>query len=154
MHFDCPYLSHPFGHHVSNLDGRTILESCNLEGTTSATCWGTMIYGNVTSTESTAIDIATIPYGGFQAVHVTATETGRVAASTGASASAPAATVTNTSTGASTGTTSQSTNTATSAAAAASTTASHSTNAAGPVMTGNALWVAGGAAAALALVAV
>lgn len=135
---------------------RTISQTCKLDGTTSATCWATVVSGTMTSSESDSIGIATIPYGGFQAVHVTATQTSGAAASTGASASASTATSTSSgsgsnTTGASTATASQSGKSATSAA---STTTSHSSNAAMPMMTGNGLWVAGGAAAALALVAV
>ncbi|GLI79200.1 hypothetical protein PoHVEF18_007528 [Penicillium ochrochloron] len=146
--------------YTMSYDDETISQSCKLEGTTSAACWGAITSGTMTSTESTSFDIATIPYGGFQAVHVTATQTGDAAASTGASASAPTATMTktttssasgSTTTGTSTGTASQSGSTGTSTA---SSSASHSSNAAMPMMTGNALWVAGGAAAALALAAV
>ncbi|KAJ5369231.1 uncharacterized protein N7496_008991 [Penicillium cataractarum] len=134
----------------------TISQTCKLDGTTSATCWATVVSGTMTETESDSIGIATIPYGGFQAVHVTATQTGGAAASTGASASASTATSTSTgsgstTTGTSTGSASQSGKTSTSAA---STSASHSSNAAIPMMTAHGLWVAGGAAAALALVAV
>ncbi|OOQ86800.1 hypothetical protein PEBR_19653 [Penicillium brasilianum] len=135
-------------------DSEKIAETCKLDGTTSATCWATVVSGTSTSSESETFGIATIPYGGFQAVHVTATQTGGAAASTGASASASTASSTgsgSTTTGTSTGTASQSGKTATSAA---STTASHSSNAAMPMMTGNGIWVAGGAAAALALIAV
>ncbi|KAF3392555.1 hypothetical protein F1880_008836 [Penicillium rolfsii] len=144
--------------YTMSYEEESVSESCKLDGTTSATCWGAIASGTVTSTESSSFNIATIPYGGFQAVHVTATETGEASASTGASASAPTATVTTTTTSSAsttaetaTGSASQTTHTGTSAA---TTSASHSSNAAMPMMTGNALWVAGGAAAALALVAV
>ncbi|KAJ5897084.1 uncharacterized protein N7473_006483 [Penicillium subrubescens] len=144
--------------YTMSYEEETISQSCKLEGTTSAFCWGAITSGTVTSTDSTSFGIATIPYGGFQAVHVTATQTGDASASTGASASAPTATMTkttasigSTTTATSTGTASQTGSTGTSTA---STSASHSSNAAMPMMTGNALWVAGGAAAALALVAV
>lgn len=131
-----------------------------MEGTTSADCWATIVAGGSTSSFSTGVGVATIPYGGFQAVHVTATQTDGISASTGALASASTATMTTASTGSasttagtSTGTAPQSQSDKTSSATASST-ASHSSNAAMPMMTGNALWVAGGAAAALALAAV
>lgn len=104
---------------------------------------------------STAIDVASIPYGGFLPVHVTATEDGGAAASTGASASATTATATATSTGTSTGSATSVTGTGSESSAAPATTShTESTNAAMPKITGNARWVAGGAAAALALVVV
>jgi cobalamin biosynthesis Mg chelatase CobN len=105
---------------------------------------------------STAVDVASIPYGGFLPVHVTATEDGGAAASTGASVSATTASATTgTSTGTSTGSATVVTGTGSeSSAATAAASQTESTNAAMPKITGNARWVAGGAAAALALVVV
>lgn len=110
-----------------------------------------MAQDGTTSSTSTDFDVASIPYGGFMAVHVTATQTGGVAASTGASASASTAA----STGVSTSATTTGTGTA-SETKTAGATASHtqSTNAAMPKMTGNARLFAGGAAAALVLAVV
>lgn len=84
--------------------------------------------------------VSDIPYGGFQAVHVTATQTA------GAGAGASATTTTATSKG---------TTTTANGAGNSSMTASKtdSTNAAMPMITGNARWAVGGAAAlALAVV--
>ncbi|KAJ6127426.1 hypothetical protein N7523_003038 [Penicillium sp. IBT 18751x] len=140
-------------------DTESVTENCKFQGTTRATCWANIISDGSSSSLSTAFDVTSIPYGGFMPVHVTATETGGAAASTGASVTATTATATGTSTGTSAGTSTGSAATLTgtvseSSTATASSTKTESTNAAMPRMTGNARWVAGGAAAALALVVV
>ncbi|KAJ5126168.1 hypothetical protein N7448_005479 [Penicillium atrosanguineum] len=136
-------------------DSETVSEDCKFQGTTRATCWANIVSDGSSSSMSTAFDVTSIPYGGFMPVHVTATESGGAAASTGASVSATTATATGTSTGTSTGSATTLTSTGSdSSTATASSSKTESTNAAMPKMTGNARWVAGGAAAALALIAV
>lgn len=110
-----------------------------------------MVVDGTTSSMSTAVDVSSIPYGGFIPVRVTATQTGGVTASTGASASASTAASTGTSTNSATTITGTSSGSNTATAVSSQT---QSTNAAMPKMTGNARWVAGGAAAALALAVV
>lgn len=112
-------------------------------GTTRAACSLSFLEDGKTSHVTETVQIATIPYGGYQAVHITATQTG-ASATTGDSASASTAT--------STGSSSTTTNTA--ASASAEKTQSTSTNAALPAVTGNAQWAIGGVAAALALAVV
>ncbi|KAJ5088385.1 hypothetical protein N7456_012001 [Penicillium angulare] len=133
-------------------EDETIVETCTVEGTVSAACWAVEYAASTTATISTEAAIASIPYGGFMAVHVTATETGGSSATTGASVSAT--TAASTASG-STGTASESTGTASQSSNSASATpegTSTSSNAGMPMMTANPLWVAGGAAA-LALAA-
>lgn len=104
-----------------------------------------------TAAMTSAIDIASIPYGGYMPVHITATETAGASASTGASASPTTASPTTTL--AKGTTTLTGTVTSTSSASAASASTSDSSNAAMPMVTGHARWVVGGAAAlALAVV--
>lgn len=119
----------------------TINQACDLMGTTRAACTASYVASGRTSLISETVNIATIPYGGYQEVRITATQTG-ASATTGDSASASTAT--------STGTTA----TDTASSASAQKTESTSTNAALPAVTGNAQWAVGGAAALLALLAV
>ncbi|KAJ5595190.1 uncharacterized protein N7459_001398 [Penicillium hispanicum] len=124
-------------------ENSTITQSCVLQGTTQATCEGSMSGSDGGTTISTAFKVSDIPYGGFQAVRVTATSLPG-SASTGASPSATTATSTD---GAVVTTTS----------APASTNGAEkteSTNAAIPMVTGNARWAAGGVAAMMALAAI
>ncbi|KAJ5216426.1 uncharacterized protein N7498_002833 [Penicillium cinerascens] len=138
-------------------DNQTISQTCNFQGTTHANCEWTEWQDGATSVSSTDFDMASIPYGGSMAVHITATQTGGVAASTGASASAStaASTTAPAGTGMSTSSTTIAIGTA-SETKTASATASHtkSSNAAMPKITGNARLFAGGAAAALVLAVV
>lgn len=122
----------------------SLTQSCRLQGTTFASCGATVDSSGSTSTLHSTITVSNIPYGGFQAVHVTATQT--AGAGTGAGAGTSATTATATSTG---------TTTTTNGSGSSSMTASKtgSTNAAMPMITGNARWAVGGAAAlALAVV--
>ena len=115
------------------LPGRTVTESCKLQGTTHANCGATVYESGSTSAMTTAFDVASIPYGGFQPVTVTATLPGEGSASTGASASATTASAT------------QATATGTKATDTAAT--STNTNAALPMLAGKTCWTAGAVAA-------
>ena len=134
-----------------------ISQECDLQGTTRAACSVSYNAGSMTSTFSTAVDIATIPYGGYQEVRITTTSTG-AAATTGASVATSTASSTGTSSssssGSSSGSGSATASSATGTAATTSAQTSESTNAAMPAVTGHAHWAVGGAAAALALAAV
>ncbi|KAJ5182640.1 hypothetical protein N7492_000256 [Penicillium capsulatum] len=119
-------------------DDFSVNQACDLKGTTSAACSASYVDGGKTSQISTEIAVASIPYGGYQEVRLTATETG-ASATTGASGSATTATATATTAG-------------TAASTSAEKTESTSTNAALPAVTAKAPWAVGGVAAALALV--
>lgn len=115
-----------------------------LHGTTQATCEGSISGSDGASTISTAFQVSDIPYGGFQAVHVTATSSLPGSASTGASPSATTATPTDDAV-----TTTTSTSASTTGAGQTG-----STNAAVPMVTGNARWAVGGLAGMMALAAI
>ncbi|KAJ5485539.1 hypothetical protein N7539_005527 [Penicillium diatomitis] len=135
----------------------TIEETCRFEGRTFAACTGLFKSGDSTSSLITTINPATWPTNYWVPVHVTATETGAVAPTTDASALASSPSMTRAS-AASTGTStwtssSQGTATETNATSASKATPT-SSNAAMPAMTDTAVWLVGGAAAALAMAVV
>lgn len=100
-----------------------------------------MISDGSTSALTTGIDIKSMPYGGFRAIHITATETGNASPSTGATASAlPAASTT------ALANPTNVTGTASSTSSVAATTTSPS-NAAMRMVTGNVRWMVGGTVA-------
>ncbi|KOS36498.1 hypothetical protein ACN38_g12760 [Penicillium nordicum] len=128
------------------MDDITMAESCKYDAT-SARCNATFEKHGTTSSWNSAVAISEIPGGALMPVTITATGTDRASATTGASVSASTAASTSGATGTSTaGGSSDS-------SSAAATSQTESGNAAMPMITGNARWVAGGAAAALALVA-
>ncbi|KAJ5932204.1 hypothetical protein N7516_006693 [Penicillium verrucosum] len=128
------------------MDDITMAESCKYDAT-SARCNATFEKHGTTSSWNSAVAISEIPGGALMPVTITATGTDSTSATTGASVSASTAASTSGATGTSTaGGSSDS-------SSAAATSQTESGNAAMPMITGNARWVAGGAAAALALVA-
>ncbi|KAI2787959.1 hypothetical protein POX_f08341 [Penicillium oxalicum] len=108
--------------------------NCQLGGTTTADCVAVYVMGTFSSTSHRAVDLRTETRDFWLPVHVTASENGAASATTGASASASTPSMTDASAESTTGTAS-------------------SLNAAMPAITGNAVWVAGGAAAAIAMAA-
>jgi len=149
--YETEYVSTQIAPCASLTPRRTVSQSCKLQGTTHANCLWTIYSDGTTTSTSVDFDVASLPFGGFMPVHVTATQTDGVSASTAASVSASTATSTGTSTGSAVTSTSTASGSNTATATASRT---ESTNAAMPKMTGNARWVAGGAAAALALAVV
>ncbi|EKV10316.1 GPI anchored glycoprotein, putative [Penicillium digitatum] len=150
-----------------NMDDVTIAESCKYDST-SVKCGAIFDERGTTSTWNSAIAITEIPGGALMPVTITATGTDSSSATTGASVSASTAVSTSaatlTTSASTSDTTATSTNTGIStvtstagasadSSSAAATSQTKSGNAAMPMNPGNTRWAAGGAAAALALLA-
>ncbi|KAJ5601414.1 hypothetical protein N7510_010948 [Penicillium lagena] len=119
---------------------QTVSQHCKLQGSTHVDCVASMISDSSTSALTTGIDIKSMPYGGFRAVHITATETGNASPSTDAAATA----LTTASTTLAHPTNFTGTVSSTSSVAATTTGTS---NAAMRMITGNTRWMVGGAVA-------
>ncbi|KAJ5679088.1 hypothetical protein N7462_007332 [Penicillium macrosclerotiorum] len=137
----------------------SIAENCKYDSV-SVTCAASLDEEGITTTFTSTVALTEIPGGGaLMPVTITGTGTEKATATTGASVSASTAASTSGATlttsastfsGTSTGTSTSDTSDSSSAAVASQT---ESGNAAMPMITGNARWAAGGAAAVLALVA-